>query len=255
MVNSKEAARKKPEVFPLLSFGELHIWQVSTHPEPELLEQYKNALSEKELAKISFFEFEKVKDSYAIRQGALRILLSAYLDIPPKVLNIGCQKKGKPYSIDDPGLYFNMSNSGKMAVFVFSRDSEVGIDIEHIRSLTDLDEMITRNFTVNEIKFINAKPTDRVSRFFRFWTIKESYLKAIGEGVRLPPENLEFAIENDHIRQVSVKGVFEQEDWNFKEFSPARDYVGTITYAQSKEVRIRLKTLKLKKIHLPGLET
>lgn len=230
-VNSKEATGSPPEEIPILSFGELHIWQVSCYDEPEFLAQCRNVLTKDELLKVSFFEFEQVKDSYVISQGTLRILLAGYLDIPPTAIKIDRRRKGKPYSMDDAGLYFNMSNSGRLAVFAFSRDSEVGIDIEQIRHLPDLDDMIIKNFTSKEGRYINAKPNERTNRFFRFWTVKESYLKAIGEGMRLPPDNLEFAIENDNIKHLSVKGIFEQEDWNFKEFSPATEYVGTITHA------------------------
>ncbi len=228
--------RVRPKDFPLLSSSELHLWSISTDVASDILDGYKNALSEKELARAPFFEFKHVRDNYIVSQGALRMLLSGYLDIPPDMLQLGRRSKGKPFSLDDPGLFFNMSNSGKFAVIVFSRDGEVGIDLEQIRPLPDLDEMIERNFTASEIKFILKKPEERTRRFFLFWTVKESYLKALGEGMRLPPDHLEFAIENDQIRQLSVKGVFEQEDWYFKEFSPSNDYVGTITYAQDNVV-------------------
>lgn len=240
MVNIKESVRRSPEDFPLLSPGELHVWHVSTNITPARHVEYKNTLSQNELTKVPLLEFEKARDSYVISLGALRILLSGYLGIQPKLVKIGSRRKGKPYSIDDPGLYFNMSNSGKLAVIAFSRDTEVGIDIEQIRSLPDLDEMIIRNFTTREIKFINGKSEEKTSRFFRFWTIKESYLKAIGEGMRLPPDNLEFTIEKDGIRQLSVNGIFEQEDWNFKEFSASPDYVGTITYGRDNTVIMQL---------------
>lgn len=236
MVDSKELVRIRPEDFPLLSPGELHVWHASTNITPARLVEYKNTLSENELTKVHLFEFEQARDSYIISQGALRILLSGYLGISPNLVKLGQRRKGKPYSIDEPNLYFNISNSGMLTVIAFSRDSEVGIDIEQIRPLSDLDEMITINFTTREIKFINGKPEERTSRFFRFWTVKESYLKATGEGMRLPPDNLEFIIEKDRIRQLSVKGVFEQEDWNFKEFSTFPDYVGTITYGRDNTV-------------------
>ena len=241
MVNSVEAIPKRLEEIPLLSSSELHLWQVSTAITPSAFEECKNSLSEQELAKVPFFEFEQVRDSYVISQGTLRVLLSKYLGIPPSRLKLGRRKKGKPYSIDDPDLYFNMSNSGKIVVIAFSRDSEVGI--EQKRPLPDLDEMIKRNFTSGEIKFINSKPEERISRFFRFWTVKESYLKAIGEGMRLPPDSIEFAIENDQVRHLSVKGIFEQEDWCFKEFSIGSDYVGTVSYARDNIVIRQLQYL------------
>jgi len=221
------------ENFPILLQGELHVWQVSANIGSDPFAEYKTILTEAELAKVPFFKFRQVRDSYILSQSAIRILLSGYLSIPPGLVKLGRRRKGKPYSIDDPGLYFNMSNSGEFVVIAFSRDSEIGIDIEQIRPLHDLDEMINRNFTRSEIKYINSRPEERINRFFRFWTIKESFLKAIGEGMRLRPDNLEFAIEKNCIRQLSIEGVFDQDDWNFKEISKLPDYIGTITYRRA----------------------
>lgn len=242
MVNSMEVDFSKENGFPSLPLGELHVWQISTDISEVKLAKYKSVLSENELEKASFFEFEKVKSSYIISQGALRLLLSKYINIPTSLVKLGRKEKGKPFSINDSGLYFNMSNSGELVVIAFSRGSEVGIDIEKIRPLPDLEKMIASNFTANEIKFINGKPAEKSNRFFRFWTIKESYLKAIGEGMRLPPSNIEFTIEKDKVKQLSVKGVFEQEDWNFEEFIIAPNYVGTLTYGGK---NITIKQLRI----------
>ncbi|MDA3892627.1 MAG: 4'-phosphopantetheinyl transferase superfamily protein [Salinivirgaceae bacterium] len=241
MANNKVAAWKNLEDFPTLSHGEIHIWQVSTDNTATNFVDYTGALSEAELSKVHFFESKHARNSYVASQGALRQLLSGYLGISPKLVNIGRQKKGKPYSLDYEGLYFNLSNSGNLAVIAFSRDSELGIDIEQMRHLPDLDEMIHTNFTSSEIKFINTKPEERLRRFFRFWTVKESYLKAIGEGMRLAPENIEFSMDNESIRLLSVKGVSEQEDWHFKEFSILADYVGTLTYDKANSILMQME--------------
>jgi 4'-phosphopantetheinyl transferase len=219
--------------FPFLSAGHTHVWNVSTNPTVDLLKRCRDALSQQELKRVPFFKFDAVRQNYIISQGILRILLGGYLNIEPRELKIGRHSKGKPFSLDDPKLCFNISNSGGLAVYGFSRDGEIGIDIEHQRPLPDLDEMIAKNFTTSEIKFIYAKPAEKSERFFRFWTVKESYLKAIGEGMRLPPDCLEFSIEGSKIRLLSIKGVFEQEDWHFEEFSPAKNYVGTLTTTRS----------------------
>lgn len=236
MENSKEVLSLGNVEFPLLPLGELHLWKVSTRPTPSVYEEYKSLLTETELIKVQFFEFQQARDTYVISQAVLRYLLSGYLGIAPSQVKLGRKTKGKPYSIDDPGLFFNMSHSGELAVIAFSRDSEVGIDIEQIRPLPDLDEMISRNFSAGEIKFIQSRPEEKNNRFFRFWTVKESYLKAIGEGMRLTPDSVEFSIEHDHIRQLSVKGIFEMEDWNFKEFTTSEDYVGTVTYGLDRTI-------------------
>jgi hypothetical protein len=50
--------------------------------------------------------------------------------------------------------------------------------------------------------------------------------------MRLSPDSLEFSIDEGRIKLLSVKGVFEQEDWKFNEFSISNDCVGTVTYSQ-----------------------
>jgi len=230
MENNKSSIDFASENFPLLSPGELHLWIVSTAITSDQYDSYKTSLSEDELAQIQYFQFERARESFVVSQSVLRRLLSGYIGIDPPYLMLGKKSKGKPYSINEPGLFFNMSHSGEIAVIAFSRDSEVGIDIEKIRTLPDLDEMIAKNFTANETKFINSRPDEKINRFFRFWTVKESYLKAIGEGMRLTPDSVEFSFEHDHFQQLSVKGIFEMEDWNFKEFTLGENYTGTVTY-------------------------
>ena len=78
---------------------------------------------------------------------------------------------------------------------------------------------------------------EKEKRFFKFWTVKEAYLKAIGEGMRLSPDNLEFTFENNNYELDAIKGVFEQEDWLFTDFSIATDYAGTIVY-KDKQTKI-----------------
>ena len=172
MINSQATVGKKLDGFPELSAGEMHVWQVSTNITPAAFVEYKNVLTEKETARIPYFKFKEAKDTYLASQGALRMLMSGYLGISPDLVKLG------PYSIDNPKLNFNISNSGKTAVIAFSYDSEVGIDIEQIRHLPDLDELITRNFTTSEIKFITTKTEEKVRRFFRFWTSSSSLLKS-----------------------------------------------------------------------------
>ncbi len=242
MICYEEVVCNLQENFPVLSPGEIHIWQVFTDITSADFVKYKSVLSDTELTKAHFFKNNQARDSYVVRQAALRLLLSRYLSISLNSVKVGQEKKGKPISLDDPGLYFNISKSGTLATIAFSRDSELGIDIERVRPLTDLNEMISSNFTTNEIKFINSKPNERLRRFFRFWTVKESFLKAIGEGLSIAPKNVEFNIENEQIKQLSILGVSEQKNWNFKEFTTSIEYVGTITYEHN---NLLIKQLKL----------
>ncbi|OFY84874.1 MAG: hypothetical protein A3F72_17990 [Bacteroidetes bacterium RIFCSPLOWO2_12_FULL_35_15] len=221
----------------LLKKGEIHLYCVLLNPSTVFFEKCRAALSEKEQERISYFKFPSVQKSFIISQGALRLLLSDYLNIDAPKIQISKHSKGKPFTIDDTDLCFNISNSGGYVVYAFSRAGEVGIDIEKIRTLPDLDELIEKNFSAKEKTFISKNKAEKEKRFFKFWTVKEAYLKAIGEGMRLSPDNLEFTFENNNYELDAIKGVFEQEDWLFTDFSIATDYAGTIVY-KDKQTKI-----------------
>ena len=147
-------------------------------------------------------------------------------------------KKGKPFLINELSLFFNNSNSHEICVYAFSRDAEVGIDIEKIRELPDIDQLIEKNLTSREKAYFLKNSDHKLSLFFQFWTFKESYLKAIGEGMRLTPENLEFSLDDGNITLRSVKYGFEATDWQFLGFTREGGYTGTLTY-QTRDTVIR----------------
>ena len=207
----------------------IQIWSISLDTDETFRSACLQALGEKGRERISYFKFKQVQESYIISQGGLRLLLSYYLGIDPEKLEIGKLSKGKPISLDGPKLRFNMSNSGRRVVYAFSINEEIGIDLERIREMTDLDELIEKNYCASEQKYINKLPEKRLYRFFKFWTIKEAYLKAIGVGMRIPPEDLEFSVQNGEYNLQSIRGVVDTESWIFKDFElKDGEYVGTL---------------------------
>lgn len=215
---------------PDLRKGEIHLWTVSIDALKNQVKQLESLLSEEEKKKKSFYKFEHTQLSYVVSQAVLRMLLASYLDIKPGDVKLGAHKKGKPYLIHDRSVFFNISNSFDLCVYAFSGDAEVGIDLEKIRDLPDLDQMIEKNLTRRERKYLVKDPDHKLNLFFRFWTFKESYLKAIGEGMRLSPENLEFSMQDGAINLRSVNYGFDGTEWQFQEFSRPGSYTGTLTY-------------------------
>lgn len=91
-------------------------------------------------------------------------------------------EQGKPYLPDDPELFFNYSDSGDMAVVAVD-SRPVGVDIEKIRPRS-IQGILERFFLPDEIKQVEASTEEeRLIRFFRLWTAKESLLKQIGCGL------------------------------------------------------------------------
>lgn len=110
---------------------------------------------------------------------------------------------GKPY-IKENKFYFNKSHTKNLCALIID-DKECGIDIEQIRKYNE--KMANKILSNEEIKYINSK--NKKDYFFTLiWTLKESYLKALGTGINVPLKNISF-IKNNKIR-------FKQKEYNFK---------------------------------------
>jgi len=111
----------------------------------------------------------------------LRKIISHKIHIPAKEILFQTGEKGKPYLSDHP-FFFNISHSGLWVVGAFA-DREVGVDVELIRPPNY--DVAKRFFSEIEIAVLNAFREEDVKMdyFFQLWTLKESYLKAIGTGL------------------------------------------------------------------------
>ncbi len=147
-------------------------------------EKLKDSLpweARKERIKRLRFEDDKRR---SILAGALlyHVLKQAGVDIP-SIKNIQRGPDGKPYLPDLSGIHFNLSHSGDLAVCAIG-EKNVGIDVESKRSSSSL-KIAKRFFTQEEYDHISqsVNPDDE---FVKIWTLKESYIKMTGEGLRRP---------------------------------------------------------------------
>jgi 4'-phosphopantetheinyl transferase len=99
---------------------------------------------------------------------------------------------------DSGGIHFSASQSDAFAAFTFSRIGSTGVDIEKIRNIPDMLEIIERHFTSREKHEIFSCPEDqRLILFYRFWTRKEAVLKAQGGGLLKALDSVDVAASND----------------------------------------------------------
>jgi 4'-phosphopantetheinyl transferase len=158
--------------------------------EVETLTQF---LTPTELALCDRCRLPHVRQHKIVARARLRQILSGYLDRSPREIKISIGLQGKPQVA---GIDFNLSHSGDLVVYAVS-DRPVGIDIEQVRSM-DLAGIIQRFFAPSEFAaWQKLSSADQELAFFRTWTVKEAYLKAIGTGLHTPLSEVEVSIDQD----------------------------------------------------------
>jgi 4'-phosphopantetheinyl transferase len=210
---------------------------LSCKGETERLARYLCA-SERERA--DRFQFRADYDRYVIARAALRLQLGAFLDCDPKSLLFQYTSHGKPF-IERCGIEFNLSHSGDWVLFAFSSSAEIGVDIEHTRPMPDMRDVAKQNFAAAEFAHWEATPEqDRPDAFYRCWTRKESFIKAIGEGLSCPLDSFEVAFDVDQSARLTRVNDDESQaaQWWMADLPGFAGYAAAVTarYANSDKV-------------------
>ena len=100
-----------------------------------------------------------------------------------------------------PRVRFNLSHTDTIALFAFTLSAEVGVDVERIRALTDMDEIARRFFSKEEVVDLHRLPMhSRERAFFACWTAKEAYIKGIGEGLSMPLDRFAVSLARQRVQ-------------------------------------------------------
>lgn len=175
---------------PSLKPDDVHVWSVHLDLPDAEVNRLEGVLSSHERARADRFYFQRDRRRFVVGRAILRIILGSYLRIAPERVTFDYGPHGKPMlavGCGDGTLRFNLSHSQAVALIGVTRRGEIGVDIECIRSIPDLDEIAERCFSSREIaSFRGLSPSQRPEAFFTCWTRKEAYLKALGDGLARP---------------------------------------------------------------------
>ena len=131
----------------------------------------------------------------------LRRILSSYLGLPPDLITFECGPNGKPRLTTDfakHNVHFNVAHSQELAVFAIAVGQEVGVDLERIQSTVRCLELAAHFFAREEQRALEALAAEnRVQGFYRCWTRKEAYLKALGAGLSLPLDSFVVSLSQE----------------------------------------------------------
>jgi 4'-phosphopantetheinyl transferase len=154
--------------------GEVHVWRIEL-ARVDLLP----ILDKSERARAAAFRFEEHRRRFIAAHVALRRTLAPYLASDPAALRFSIADYGKPY-LAGASLRFSLSHSAGLALIAVALDTDLGVDVEHIRPNPDVVALARRFFPPDEAAAVAADPPS----FYRYWTRREAFLKALGLGLR-----------------------------------------------------------------------
>jgi 4'-phosphopantetheinyl transferase len=202
-------------------------------------------LSADERARASRFAFERDRRRFEAGRGALRGILASYLRCTPSEVVFAYSETGKP-RLDAPqtvaALQFNASGSADLAACAVSFDRSVGIDIEEIRDQFDPD-LVRYAFSDSErTEFERIPVHQKRAAFYRTWTRKEAYLKAIGCGLSRPLSSFAVSVTPADPPRLARDDIAAtpRECWSFADLDPAPGWVGTVVCSGS-PLAVRLR--------------
>jgi len=227
-----------------LEQNEIHVWCAELDVDKELQQELFLQLSDDERQRADKFYFDRDRRRFIACRGRQRLILSRYLNVALGDIKFRYSSQGKP-TLDipesDAAIEFNTSNSSKLALFAICTEREVGVDIEHVRPLSDYEGLAHRFYAPLERKDLASLPEQqRLVAFFNCWTRKEAMLKATGTGLSFPLDQVVVSLlPGDPARLVSLQSdSATNENWCLHHLDPADGYVAALaSQGESPQVR------------------
>lgn len=184
-----------------LPASECHIW-LALAPEllpTALVEEYEALITSEERVRYQSYRFERHRHLYLLTRALVRLSLSRYAPVAPERWRFATGSHGKPFLAEPSlpfSLSFNLANTEGMVACAVAREVALGVDVENVERLEDPLSIAHHFFSARETNDLRVLPAERQrERFFAYWTLKESYIKARGLGLAIPLDQFAFLLD------------------------------------------------------------
>jgi len=218
---------------------EILIWYI----EPEsihdtaLLNRFFEWLSPEERAQHRRFRFDKHRHTYLISHALVRQALSLSTQIAPAQFSFKTNAYGKPFVAAPAHLqtvHFNLSHTEGLAAVAISKQTALGIDVENIHRRDMTQELAEQFFAPEECQVVSqASDQERSTKMLEFWTLKESYIKAVGMGLSIELDSFAFklATETQAPRLLRLDARADAiEAWRFWQARPTDNHLLALAF-------------------------
>ena len=239
-----------PPLPPLLSLrpDEVHLWVVEPEriSEPRLLTAYLELLGVEERERRLRFRFDKHRHQFLVSHALVRATRSRYAPVPRDDWRFVTNSYGRPEIAGrrPPRLRFNLSHTDGMAVCAVALEMDVGADVEHSGRPGQTVELADSFFSHSEARELCALPSERQrERFFDYWTLKESYIKARGAGLSLPLDQFAFHLEAGRAPRISFDPRMgdEPEAWQFVQLRLGAEHPAAVAVRRTRGLPLTVR--------------
>jgi 4'-phosphopantetheinyl transferase len=180
--------------------GALAVWRLATDAvRPSDMQRWLSMLDCGERERASRFRIEADRREFVAAHALLRAMLTYYFDVPVLAWRFLVDANGKPRVDPNVGpheVQFNLSHTRGLVAVALASHGAIGVDVEAIDEAKADLTIAEAYFAPSEVELLQqAAPCERARAFFRLWTLKEAYIKAIGKGLSAPLNSFAFTFE------------------------------------------------------------
>ncbi len=200
-----------------------------THNDNQISD-FEDTLSEEEKLKANNYRTKDLKNDYIFCRGFLRYIISTFTGSDSSGIVFSYNKNGKPF-IEGSKIKFNLSHSKGFLVIALCLYDEIGIDVEYKREIPDLIDISGKYFSENEFcEMKTLTSSEQRDAFFRCWTRKEAFVKALGEGLQFPLSDFSVSFLKNEPPEVKWIRNNEAEisHWKIFEIPAGNEYISSL---------------------------
>ena len=217
--------------------NQVHVWQVNLKTIPADATKFTGTLSPDELERAGKLKFQRDREHFILSHSQLRLILSKYCHCLPGELSFRYNSCKKPLisNTEFGELKFNMSHSDDLMLVGLCKCNEIGIDVEKVREVDELENIANENFSDQEIKYL-MDSSDKTNTFFKIWTRKEAFIKAIGKGIHFPLKSfcVEFKSPGSLEHLVILNHPSWPDQWRTSDLKVSDGYVASLAINSDK---------------------
>lgn len=216
-----------------------------------LVIEYESLMSDQERVRYQRYRFKKDRMLHLAARALVRTTLSRYADVHPPKWRFTANRYGRPEIVatpDIPPLRFNLAHTNGIVICGVALDRDVGVDVENHERIAKTRGISKRFFSAQEDDDLTRLAREqRRERFFHYWALKESFIKAHGLGLSLPLGQFSFHLSDNVPLRISFDPRFDDDPdkWQFWLMKPTPRHSMAVSLNNSSGIPAELSMRKV----------